>query len=213
MCSIYDSIYYMQFVTGWTPGFSGNGWLSANPSIVSSTPSVHTVSNGFSLQSGDYMMIIYYPEVIVPGGCTVTGHSCWTFPIENVIIIKITSTIASPFSLGIQNMTNLYKQYSSNLYTEIYRSGGMLGRFYSTYSYSAMTTDLTSGTALGIAFTPTLTSNNYELNINFNNIARLDISYLYQNGNIQSFWLVPPGGQINLINTYCNATLESLPSE
>lgn len=213
LCSIYESVYYMQFVSGSTPGASYTGSLSFSPARVSATPANHAFGNSYALQSGDYIKIVYYPEVTVPTSCIVAGHSCWTFPLENVLIIKLASAMNSPYSLVVQGMTNLYKYYSSYVYTEIYRGGSMLARFYTSFSLSTITTDPTTGTALSVAFTPTLTSNNYQLNINFDNIARIDISYMLQNAYVNSIWLTPPGGQIYLINTYCNATLESLSTE
>lgn len=206
LCSIYESVYYMSFVSGSTPGSFTGGSLTFNPTIVSATPAIHTFGNNYALQANDFIKIVYYPEVTVPASCTVAGHSCWTFPLENTLIIKIASSINSPYSLPVQGMTNLYKRYSSNTYTEIYRSGSMLARFYTSYSLATITTDPSSGTALGVSFTPTLTSNSYQLNINFNNIAKVDLTNLYQNSRVTSIWVVPPSGQIQLL-TYCNATL------
>jgi hypothetical protein len=64
---------------------------------------------------------------------------------------------------------------------------------------------------LAITFTPTLTPD-YQLKYGFNNIAKIEISYILQNKNIQMIHLAAPTG-ISIIGTYCNATLESTSIE
>jgi hypothetical protein len=68
-----------------------------------------------------------------------------------------------------------------------------------------ITTDPVSSNPLAISFTPTLTPN-YQLSYNFDNIAKVEISYLLQNDKVQQILLTAPSG-ITLNSKYCNATL------
>ena len=133
------------------------------------------------------MKIIYYPEVTVPETCTITSGNgvCYTYPLENTIIIKSNTTYASSYSFTLGGMTNLYQSRTSNQpYTEIWTSSGTIrARFWTSYWVSHITTDPTSNNALAISFTPTLTPN-YPLKYGFNNIARIEISHLLQNDRI-----------------------------
>ena len=70
-----------------------------------------------------------------------------------------------------------------------------------------ITTDPVTSNPLAITFTPTLTPN-YQLSYNFDNIAKIQISYLLQNKNIQQIFLTSPS-YIVLNLAYCNATLET----
>jgi hypothetical protein len=183
-----------------------------SPTTVSASPAVHTISHGSAtISSGDYMKVTVTSPMWMTEGCVVAGHSCWAFPQQNHIIIKFNSAI-SPLSVAIQNMSNFYKQSSSSLAIEVWRSGVIASRFSSTYSLATIVTDPTTSNALSIGFEPTLTSN-YQLKVNFNNIARIEIKYIFQNSNVNSIWLTVPSGQITLITTYCNATLSSSASE
>lgn len=214
LCAVFRSTYYMSFATGSAPAATTVGSLVASPGTVSSSPAVHTISNSNNtvvINAGDYIRVVYYSPMVIPDGCTVAGHSCWTFPSQNQLIVKFSSAI-SPFSFALQNMTNLYKQYSANPGIEVWRAGVVAYKFTVGYSHTTITSDLTTTQPLTIGFTPTLTSN-YQLKVNFNNIAKIEIKYIYQNSKVSSIWLVVDTSQITLITTYCNATLTSTASE
>ena len=123
------------------------------------------------------MKIIYYPEVTVPETCTITSNNgvCYSYPLENTIIIKSNTTYASSYTFTLGGMTNLYQYRTSNKpYTEVWNgaAGTIRSRFWTNYYVSYITTDPNSNNALSIDFTPTLTPD-YQLKYSFNNIARI----------------------------------------
>ena len=106
-------------------------------------------------------------------------------------------------------MTNLYQYSGNTLYTETWQASTktITKVFTTSYTVPIIVNDPISGNPLAITFTPTLTPN-YQLSYNFANIAKIQISYLLQNSNVQQILLTAPGG-IALNSKYCNATLES----
>ncbi len=106
-------------------------------------------------------------------------------------------------------MTNLYQYSGSQLYTEVWQvsTRTIIKLFYTSYTVPVITTDPISTNALSITFSPTLTPN-YELSYNFDNIVKVQMSYLLQNDRIKQVLLSAPSG-ISLNTKYCNATLES----
>ena len=151
----------------------------------------------------------------MPETCTITSGNgvCYTYPLENTIIIKSNTTYASSYSFTLGGMTNLYQSRTTNKpYTEIWTSAGTIrARFWTSYWVNHITSDPNSGNALSIAFTPTLTPN-YQLKYSFNNIARIEISHLMQNQHIQMIYFYA-NWEIAFTNSYCNATLESSTAE
>ena len=103
-------------------------------------------------------------------------------------MIKATSSQSSSYSFKLGGMTNPYQQdYGTNtFYTEVWRgsSGTIHTKFYTNYNVAHITVDPTSGNTLSISFTPTLTPD-YQLKYGFNNIARIEVTHLLQNKNIQ----------------------------
>lgn len=83
--------------------------------------------------------------------------------------------------------------------------------FQTQYTVPYIVTDPTTSNALSISFTPTLTPN-YQLSYGFDNIAKVEIKYIYQNKNIQQILLIAPS-YISLNLYYCNATLSSTSTE
>lgn len=82
-------------------------------------------------------------------------------------------------------MTNLYQYSGNKLYTEVWQvsTRTIIKSFYTTYTVPIITIDPVSNNPLTIAFTPTLTPN-YQLSYNFDNIAKLELSYMLQNNKI-----------------------------
>ena len=129
-------------------------------------------------------------------------------------MIRSASTHTSSYNFRLGGMTNPYqKSYGSNtFYTEIWRiSGTIAAKFYTNYDAATITIDPVTGNPLEISFTPTLTPD-YQLKYGFNNIARVNITHILQNSNIQMIHIIT-GGEITLDTTYCNATMETYPGE
>jgi hypothetical protein len=217
LCNFYKSTKYMYFkVAASVPITNVNyGSLSFLPNIVSATNSKHTFSAAHALAIGDFVKIVYYPEVVVGETCSLQGSNgvCYSYPLENTIIIKATAAQTSPFSFTLNGMTNLYQFSGNSLTSEIWQASTktITRVFTTTYTVPIITTDPVSSNPLAISFTPTLTPN-YQLSYNFDNIAKVEISYLLQNNKVQQILLTAPGG-ITLNSKYCNATLESDATE
>lgn len=193
LCSYYKSVTYMTFNTA--PAIVGTtttGSLTFNPTRVSATNTVHTVSAGYTLAAGAWLKLIYYSQVPIPTVCSLTSSNgeCYSYPATNTIMIKATSAQTNPYSFSLGGMTNPYQYYygTNTFYTEIWQSGTIAARFYTAYSASTITTDPTSGNELLITFTPTLTPN-YQLKYGFNNIARIEISHMLQNKNVKQIYI------------------------
>lgn len=177
LCTYYKSTDYIEFNTATSiPGLGTTGGLSFSPNRVSAINAAHTVSASYTVNSGDYVKIVYYPEVIVPDICSITSGNgiCYSYPLENTILIKATSTQTSSYSFTLGGMTNLYQKYSSNIQTEVWDAvtGIIRSRFTTSYLVNHIQTDPNSGDALEISFTTTLTPD-YQLKYSFNNIARI----------------------------------------
>lgn len=217
LCNYYKSTKYMNFKTAAAvPATTNNfGTLTFNPNIVSATNSKHTVGAPMALAIGDFVKIVYYPEVTVKDTCSLQGSNgvCYSYPLENTIIIKATVAQTNPFSFILNGMTNLYQYSGNTLYTEVWQaSTKTISKIFTTsYTVPIITTDPTSGNPLAITFTPTLTPN-YQLSYNFDNIAKVEISYLLQNNKVQQILLTAPSG-VTLNTKYCNATLQSDATE
>jgi hypothetical protein len=216
LCTYYKSTDYIEFSTASSiPGLGTTGSLSFSPNRVSAINAAHTVSASYTVNSGDYVKIVYYPEVIVPDICSITSGNgiCYSYPLENTILIKATSTQTSSYSFTLGGMTNLYQRYSSNIQTEVWDAvtGTIRSRFTTSYLVNHIQTDPNSGDALEISFTTTLTPD-YQLKYSFNNIARIEITHLLQNTNIRMIYITGPS-EVTFSSSYCNATLESTTAE
>ncbi len=152
------------------------GSLSFNPSRVSAENTVHTVSAGYSLSAGDWVKIIYYPQIPIPSVCTLTSNNgeCYSYPSTNTIMIRAGSDQSGSYTFSLGGMTNPYQNYygTNTFYCQVWKSGSIYRKFYSGYGATTITVDPTSGEDLSITFTPTLTPD-YQLKYGFNNIARI----------------------------------------
>jgi len=165
LCSYYKSSTYLTFNTAPSvpnPYLASNQ-LTFNPTRVSATNTVHTISSPYSLSVGDFVTLTYYLQVSIPTVCTITSGNgyCYSYPTTNTIIIKTNTTISSPFVFTLSGMTNPYQNYYGD-YTftmYIWHGGVISAYYYSTYSATTITTDPVLSTSLGITFTPTLTPN------------------------------------------------------
>lgn len=213
LCPYYKSTKYMYFKTAAIVPTTVNyfGSLVFDPLIVSATNSKHVHSAPMGVAIGDFIKIVYYPEVIVKETCSLQGSVgvCYAYPLENAVVIKATAAQVGSFSYTLLDMTNLYQYQGNTLTTEVWQASTktITKVFTTTYQVQVITTDPISTNPLSITFTPTLTPN-YQLSYNFDNIAKVKISYLLQNSKIQQILLSAPGG-ITLNSKYCNATLES----
>jgi hypothetical protein len=177
-CTYYKSTKYLTFnAYNNPPGISSSyGSLTFSPNIISAVNTQHTVSASISLSVGDFVKIIYYGEVTVPSICALLSANavCYSYPLENTIIIKVITAQSSPYSFTLTGMTNLYQYKGSNLYTEIWRvsTGTISNRFYTQYTVGIIYSDPVSANPLTIVFTPTLTPN-YQLKYGFQNIAKI----------------------------------------
>ena len=216
LCAYYKSVSYLTFPS--YPGYPGYGYtgsLSFNPTRVSATNTLHTISAGYALQNNDFVKVTYYTQVPIPAVCTMssTNGVCYSYPTSNNIIIKVNTTISSSYSLILSGMTNPYQRFygSYTFYTEIWRSGSVWVRFYSDYTASTITTDPTTSNPLTISFIPTLTPN-YQLKYGFNNIAKVTLTNMIQNSNVKQIVIYAPS-EITIDTQYCNATMQTFPGE
>lgn len=216
LCAYYKSVHYMTFnAYSAPPGVVSTGTLSFSPTRVSATNTLHTVSAGYSLAIGDFVKLIYYSQIPIPAVCTMSSSNgqCYSYPSTNSIIVKITTASTSPYSIVLANMNNPYQNHygTTTFNVEIWSSGVVSRRFYSSYSATTISTDPTTSTALSIAFTPTLTPT-YWLKYGFNNIGKVVLSKFFQNAYVKQIRLIAPG-EITLDTQYCNATFQSSASE
>ena len=216
-CTFYKSTDYLEYNNAPSiPSVYNTGSLSFNPNRVSATNAEHTVSASYTVNNGDYVKIIYYPQVPIPDICQITSGNgiCYSYPLENTIIIKANTTQTSSYSFTLGGMTNLYHSRDSDkIYTEIWdgSSGTIRARLNTHYWVNHITTDPATGDPLSITFTPTLTPD-YQLKYDFSNVARIEITHLMQNKHIQMIY-VWADWEITFKNSYCNATLESTTEE
>ena len=216
LCAYYKSVTYIKFNSA--PGgigYSYTGSLTFNPSLVSAVNTEHTISAGYSLLSGDWVQLNYYSQVPIPTVCAITSSNgeCYSYPTNNIIMIKATSAQSGSYTFKLGGMTNPYQQFygSWTFYTQIWSGGIITSALYTDYAASTITTDPTTSTPLTITFTPTLTPN-YQLKYSFNNIARIEITNMLQNKNIQMIYITT-GGEIVLDTSYCNATMVTSTAE
>jgi len=114
LCTYYKSMYYMTFNTvPFVPGFGSTGSLSFNPTRVSANNTVHTVSAGYSLVSGDFVKLTYYTQIAIPTVCAISSNNgyCYSYPMTNSIIIKVNVSISSPYTFTLTGMNNPYQNY------------------------------------------------------------------------------------------------------
>lgn len=86
LCTYYKSTKYIYFATLSTsiPSlYSSYGSLSFSPNVVSATNAVHTFTGSYTVSSGDYLRIVYYPQVTIPKVCTLSSSNgfCYSYPI------------------------------------------------------------------------------------------------------------------------------------
>lgn len=55
----------------------------------------------------------------MPDTCALLSANavCYSYPLENTIVIKVVTAQTSPYSFTLLGMTNLYQYQGSNLYT------------------------------------------------------------------------------------------------
>ena len=156
--------------------------------MISAVDADHTFTAPYLINAGDYVRIKYYREIDIPEVCEIEASDnaiCYSYPIENVILIKALSGQTSPYSFTLKGMTNMYQERGSEKpYTEIWdaSTNRIRAKFNTDYSVTHITTDPVSSDPLAITFTPTLTDN-YQMK-NFDNIARVELSHAMQNRDI-----------------------------
>lgn len=114
LCAYYKSVTYLTFnVAPSAVGTTTTGSLTFNPNRVSAPNTVHTISAGYGLSSGDWLKIIYYSQIPIPAVCSLTSINgeCYSYPTTNTIMIKATSSQVSPYSFSLGGMTNPYQNY------------------------------------------------------------------------------------------------------
>ena len=176
LCAYYKSATYLQFTNAPSAvGTGTTGGLTFTPNNVSATNTNHTVSAGYSIISGNWIRLQYYSQVPIPTVCKIASGAgeCYSYPTNNIIMIKATAGQSGSYTYTLGNMTNPYQNTygTSTFYTEIWNVN-ITARFYTSYQASTLVYDPTSSAPLSILFTPTLTPN-YQLKYGFNNIARI----------------------------------------
>ena len=187
LCTYYSSTDYLEFdPTPFIPSvLNDNGSINENPNYVSAPNAQHTFTGSYTVNTGDYVKIIYYPQVPIPDICAITSGNgiCYSYPLENTILIKATSTQTGSYSFTLGGMTNLYQsKVTEKPYTEVWdaATGNIRARFTTDYWVNHITSNPADSAPLSITFTPTLTPN-YQLKYDFNNIARIEVTHLMQN--------------------------------
>lgn len=212
LCAYYKSSYNLTFnsvpyVPGY--GYPGGYMMTFSPSLVSATNTIHTFTGPYALSVGDYIKATYYTQVPIPSVCTMSSNTgvCYSYPMNNSIVIIMNTSVAASFSVAVAGMTNPYQNFygSYTFNIEIWRGGAIYARYYGDYKGTTITTDPTTNSALTISFTPTLTPN-YELKYNFWNIANVTITNMLQNNQVKQIRIYPPG-EITIDTQYCNATV------
>lgn len=114
LCAYYKSVTYRTFsIAPAAVGTTTTGSLTFNPSRVSASNTVHTVSAGYDLSVGDWVKIIYYSQIPIPTVCSLTSNNgeCYSYPSTNTIMIKATSAQSNPYSFSLGGMTNPYQNF------------------------------------------------------------------------------------------------------
>lgn len=114
LCTYYKSTKYIYFTTLSTsiPSlYTSYGSLAFAPNVVSAINAVHTFTGSYTVNSGDYLRIVYYPQIPIPKVCTISSNNgvCYSYPIENTIVIVANTTQTGSYSFSISGMTNLYQ--------------------------------------------------------------------------------------------------------
>ena len=86
LCMYYKTTRYITFNTLVTSIPTLNtpyGNLAFNPNIVSAVNAQHTFTGSYTVNNGDYLRIVYYPQVTIPSICTLTSGNgiCYSYPI------------------------------------------------------------------------------------------------------------------------------------
>lgn len=124
-CTGFKSTKYMYFNNAPSiPSVTTHGTLTFNPNLVSAINTQQTFSGSYSVNSGDYLKIIYHTEVKIPEICSITSGNgiCYSYPLENIILIKATTAQSGTYTFTLGGMTNLYrtKYMAVYPYTEIW---------------------------------------------------------------------------------------------
>ena len=92
------------------------GSLSFSPNLVSATNSQHTFTGPYSINAGDYLRIAYYSSVPIPEVCQLASATaiCYSYPLENVILIKAVSSQSGSYSYTLTGMTNLQQSQATD---------------------------------------------------------------------------------------------------
>jgi len=114
LCAYYKSVMYLSFNNA--PGGVGYGYtgsLSFNPTNVSATNTVHTVTAGYAISVGDWLKLTYYSQIPIPTVCTITSSNaeCYSYPTTNVFMIKATVAQSASYIFRLGNMTNPYQNF------------------------------------------------------------------------------------------------------
>lgn len=120
LCTYYRSTKYIYFTT--TPGSipsvsSSYGSLTFNPNRVSATNTQHTFTGAYTVNSGDYLRIVCYPQVKIPNVCALSSGNgvCYSYPVLNTIVIQATTTQTGSYTFTLSGMTNLYQSRVNEL--------------------------------------------------------------------------------------------------
>ena len=187
LCGYFHSTQYIKFDSTPSIPSTGSNWgsMNENPAYVSATNVQHTFTGPFTVNSGDYVKIVYFPQVPIPATCTITSGNglCYSYPLEDTIIIKATSTQSGSYTFTLGGMTNLYQsRVTEQPYSEVWDTlnGNIRGKFTTNYWVDHIRNNPADSAALEIDFNPTLTPD-YQLKYGFNNIARIEVTHLLQN--------------------------------
>lgn len=120
LCTFYRSTKYITFNTLSTaiPGLNTPyGSLTFNPNRVSATNTQHIFTGSYTVNSGDYLRIVYYPQIPIPKVCSITSANgvCYSYPAENTIVIVASTTQSGSYTFTMSGMTNLYQSRVSEL--------------------------------------------------------------------------------------------------
>lgn len=83
-CSYYKSTKYIEFNSVPSiPTKITHGAISFNPNRVSATNTQQTFTGSYTVNSGDYLKIVYYSEMAIPDVCSITSGNgiCYSYPL------------------------------------------------------------------------------------------------------------------------------------
>ncbi len=85
LCAYYSSTHYIKFdPTPVIPSTQSNiGTMNENPGYVSATNVQHTFTGPYTVNTGDYVKIVYIPQTVVPNICSITSANgiCYSYPL------------------------------------------------------------------------------------------------------------------------------------